>query len=123
MPVITARTAPTFAADGRHDHRARRRRAAARRRRRLARPTLQPGHASPPHALTHEEVFVVLAARLTARYDDREETAEAGGALIVRPGDRFELIARDAPVEAVCVMAAGGQAITDEATFTPPWAE
>jgi hypothetical protein len=31
---------------------------------------------------------------LTARYRDWEQTAEAGGALIVRPGERFELIAQ-----------------------------
>jgi quercetin dioxygenase-like cupin family protein len=122
MPVITAQDAPTFDAGGATITG-------------LASPTrgstdaaawrvrLQGGRASPPHPMTHEEIFIVLDGALTARYEDREETAEAGGALIVKPGARFELIARDAPAEAVCVMAAGGQAITDEATFTPPWAE
>jgi quercetin dioxygenase-like cupin family protein len=79
-------------------------------------------HPSPPHSLTHEEIFLVLEGSLTARYGDREETANAGGALIVKPGERFSLVAREAAVDAICVMAATGKAITEEATFTPPWA-
>lgn len=122
MPVITAHDAPTFDPPGATITG-------------LASPSrgssdaaawrvhLQPDCASPPHSLTREEIFIVLDGALTARYVDREETADAGGALIVRPGERFELIAHGAPAEAVCVMATGGQAITDEGTFTPPWAE
>ena len=78
---------------------------------------------SPAHSLSREEIFVVLEGSLTARFADREETAAAGGALIVPAGDQFTLIATHGPAEAICVMAAGGQAILDGATFTPPWAE
>jgi mannose-6-phosphate isomerase-like protein (cupin superfamily) len=74
------------------------------------------------HSLTHEEIFVVLGGAVTARFAEREETAEAGGALIVPAGEEFDLVAIGAPAEAVCVMTAGGQAITEEGTFTPPWA-
>jgi mannose-6-phosphate isomerase-like protein (cupin superfamily) len=121
MPVVTAQDAPSFDAPGAtiiglaSPSRGSSDAAAWRVR-------LQADHASPPHSLTREEIFVVLHGSLSARYGDREETAEAGGALIVRPGERFELIAHGAPAEAVCVMAVGGQAVTDEGTFTPPWA-
>lgn len=78
---------------------------------------------SPRHSLSREEIFIVLDGAVTARFADREETAEAGGALIVAAGQQFDLIARGGPAEAVCMMAVGGQAITDGAPFTPPWAE
>jgi hypothetical protein len=54
---------------------------------------------------------------------DREETAAAGGALIVGAGEEFTLLARNAPAEAIWIMKVGGQAIADGAAFTPPWAE
>jgi mannose-6-phosphate isomerase-like protein (cupin superfamily) len=78
---------------------------------------------SPPHALSREEIFIVLAGAITARFGDREETATAGGALIVPPRQEFTLIARQAPADAICVMPVGAQAIADGAAFTPPWAE
>ena len=77
---------------------------------------------SPVHSLTREETFVVLSGAVTARFADREETAGAGGALIVPAGQEFSLIAADAPAEAVCILPVGGQAITADGTFTPPWA-
>jgi quercetin dioxygenase-like cupin family protein len=83
----------------------------------------RPDQPSPLHSLSREEIFVVLAGSLTARFADREETAEAGSALIVPPGEEFALIAEGGPAEAVCIMAVGGQAITDGSAFTPPWAE
>jgi quercetin dioxygenase-like cupin family protein len=70
-----------------------------------------PDHPSPPHALSREEIFIVLEGALTARFRDRDETATAGGALIVAPGEEFTLVA------------VGGQAISEGAAFTPPWAE
>lgn len=80
-------------------------------------------HPSPAHSLSREEIFVVLEGAVTARFGDREETATAGGALIVPAGDEFTLVAKDAPAEAICVMAAGGQATVAGAACTPPWAE
>jgi quercetin dioxygenase-like cupin family protein len=84
---------------------------------------LEADNPSPVHALTHEETFVVLSGAVTARFADHVETATAGGALIVPAGVEFSLVATDRPAEAVCVLPVGGQAITAEATFTPPWAE
>jgi quercetin dioxygenase-like cupin family protein len=78
---------------------------------------------SPRHSLDREEVFVVLEGAITARFDDREETAGAGGALIVPAGEEFHLVAVGAPAEAICVLPVGGQATANGATFTPPWAE
>jgi quercetin dioxygenase-like cupin family protein len=78
---------------------------------------------SPRHALSREEIFVVLEGSITARFADREETAEAGSALIVPAGEEFALVADGGPAEAVCIMAVGGQAIADGSAFTPPWAE
>jgi quercetin dioxygenase-like cupin family protein len=77
---------------------------------------------SPPHALTREEVFVVLDGTLTALFADREETVAAGGALILPAGEQFELVARSAPAEAVCLLPVGGTATLDGQQITPPWA-
>jgi quercetin dioxygenase-like cupin family protein len=82
-----------------------------------------PDRPSPRHSLSREEIFIVLDGALTARFQNREETADAGGALIVPAGEEFDLVAVGGPAEAVCVMAVGGQATADGATFTPPWAE
>jgi quercetin dioxygenase-like cupin family protein len=78
---------------------------------------------SPPHALSREEIFIVLTGAVTARFTDREEIAHTGGALIVPAGEEFTLVAEGGPAEAICIMAIGGQAISDGAAFTPPWAE
>ena len=82
-----------------------------------------PDQPSPLHSLSREEIFVVLEGELTACFADREETAGAGGALIVPAREEFTLVARSAPAEAVCIMTVGGQAVADGAAFTPPWAE
>jgi quercetin dioxygenase-like cupin family protein len=123
MPVITAQQAPTFDAGGTHVVG-------------LASPsrgathtsawrlTLDPGASSPPHALTHEEVFVALRGRLRARYvDGRVEEVAAGGALIVRAGVEFTLInPGDEPFEAVATLPVGGRATVGGEQITPPWA-
>jgi mannose-6-phosphate isomerase-like protein (cupin superfamily) len=77
---------------------------------------------SPVHSLDREEVFVVLEGALTARFAEHEETAPAGGALIVPARVEFSLVAKGAPAEAVCLLPVGGQASLDGETFTPPWA-
>lgn len=78
---------------------------------------------SPSHSLSREEVFIVLTGAVTAVFDDHEETAEAGGALIVPAGAIFSLVARDVDAEAVCVLPVGGQAAVGGESFTPPWAQ
>ncbi len=80
------------------------------------------GHESPRHSLDREEVFVVLSGAVTARYADRSETAPAGGALIVAPGEEFSLVALDGPAEAVCMLPVGGTALLDGQRIVPPWA-
>src|SRR6516165_6824148 len=50
-----------------------------------------PDHPSPAHSISREEIFVVVAGALTAQFHDRDETAEAGGALIVPAGEAFTL--------------------------------
>ena len=82
-----------------------------------------PDRPSPRHALSREEIFIALEGALTARFENRAETADAGGARIVAAGEEFDLIAEGGPAEAICVMAVDGQAIADGAAFTPPWAE
>jgi quercetin dioxygenase-like cupin family protein len=121
MPVITPEQAPTFDAPGAtitglaSPSRGSAEVAAWRVR-------FEPGHASPSHSLDREEVFVVLAGALTARYGDRSETAPAGGALIVPPGTEFSLIAEDGVAEAVCMLPVGGTALLDGERIVPPWA-
>ncbi len=78
---------------------------------------------SPKHSLDREEIFVILDGGVTATFADREETAEAGGALIVPANEEFSLAAKGGQAEAVCVLPVGGKALSDGASFTPPWAE
>ena len=82
MPSITAEDAPTFdtgaatitglvaPSRGSRDNAAWRLR-------------LHADEPSPRHTLDREELFIVLEGSITAQYSDREETATAGGALIV----------------------------------------
>jgi quercetin dioxygenase-like cupin family protein len=83
---------------------------------------LDAGHESPKHSVDREETFVVLSGAVTARYQDRDETAPAGGALIVAPGEEFSLVALDGPAEAVCMLPVGGTALLDGQRIVPPWA-
>ena len=80
------------------------------------------GHASPPHSLDREEVFVVLSGAVTARYADHSETAHAGGALIVPAGVEFSVGADGGPAEAVCTLPVGGTALLAGDRIVPPWA-
>ena len=80
------------------------------------------GHASPPHSLDREEVFVVLSGAVTARYADHSETAHAGCALIVPAGVEFSVGADGGPAEAVCTLPVGGTALLAGDRSVPPWA-
>ena len=85
---------------------------------------LQPGAASPEHTLTSDEAFVAL--RGSARVELEGEAHELAGRRL--PGRRAAPALqhpqrRREPFEAVCCMAAGGQAVVEgEGTFVPPWA-
>jgi mannose-6-phosphate isomerase-like protein (cupin superfamily) len=85
---------------------------------------LHPGAASPEHELTSDEAFVALRGSARVQLDGEAHAIAAGDCLIVAPSRRFTIRNDGAePFEAVCCMAAGGQAIVEgEGTFVPPWA-
>ena len=82
-----------------------------------------PDAPSPTHSLTREETFLVLSGTLDARYADHVETAGPGDALIVPAEVEFSVTASRGPAEAICVMPVGGEAVTAQGTFVPPWAQ
>jgi mannose-6-phosphate isomerase-like protein (cupin superfamily) len=85
---------------------------------------LEPGAASPEHALTSDEAFVALRGRARVELDGEAHALAAGDCLVVAP-DRPFSIRNDGPerFEAVCCMAAGGQAVViGQDAFVPPWA-
>jgi quercetin dioxygenase-like cupin family protein len=123
MPVITSAEAPTFEAPGAtvtglaSPSRGARDTA-------VWRISFEANHASPAHSLSNEEVFVVLEGRLIARYadDGSAETADAGGALVVRAGREFTIAADGGPASAVCAFPVGAVVALGEDVITPPWA-
>jgi quercetin dioxygenase-like cupin family protein len=86
---------------------------------------LAPGEPSPPHRLTREEVFVVLAGCAEVRLGNEVSRAGTGDAIVVPPGVDFTLAALgNAPLRALCVLPVGGQGVlADGNPFTPPWAQ
>jgi gentisate 1,2-dioxygenase len=86
--------------------------------------SLVPGERTPPHAVSHEEVFLVLEGSAVATIDDVEHAFGAGDCLVVPPWSSFALVAGDTGLEAVCAMTAGATAtiLPDGPTITPPWA-
>ena len=55
--------------------------------------------------------------------DGEHQELRAGDCLVVAPERRFTIRNDGAePFEAVCCMAAGGQAVEGEGSFVPPWA-
>jgi mannose-6-phosphate isomerase-like protein (cupin superfamily) len=85
---------------------------------------IDPGVPPTPHSLTREEVFVVLDGIASVRVGSDAGEATAGDAFVVPPDTEFEVANRGAvPLRMLCCLPVGGQARTDAATFTPPWAE
>lgn len=86
--------------------------------------SLAPGAPGLPHAVTREEVFVATAGAARVTLDGATTELVAGDALVVPKGVQFTLAnPSDAPFEAVVSFPVGGQAVTGDGTFTPPWAE
>jgi mannose-6-phosphate isomerase-like protein (cupin superfamily) len=83
---------------------------------------LDPGVTAPPHSLTREEIFVVLAGRAEVILAGRA-TAEAGDAIVVPAGTEFALRnLGNVPLRLLCCMPAGGQArLADGSVSAPPW--
>src|SRR3954463_1598240 len=84
---------------------------------------LAPGAASPEHTLTSDEAFVALRGSARVALDGESEELTAGDCWIVARGRRFTIRNDGAePFEAVCCMAAGGQAVVEGVgSFAPPW--
>lgn len=86
--------------------------------------SLEPGAPGVPHAVTREEVFVATSGHAVAVIDGARHELGPGDTLIVPPGTEFALAnPGERPFEAVVTFPVGGQAVTREGTFTPPWAE
>jgi mannose-6-phosphate isomerase-like protein (cupin superfamily) len=86
--------------------------------------SLAPGEASPPHSLSREEVFLALEGSAVATIAGVEHRLGARDCLVVPADEAFVLVAGESGLEAVCAMAAGGEAtlLPDGPTFAPPWA-
>src|SRR5215213_185524 len=71
---------------------------------------IAPGTSAPPHELTHEEVFVVLAGRADVQLGDDRHQAGVGDAIVVPPDTLFALAnTADEPFRAVVCLPVGGQ--------------
>ena len=85
---------------------------------------LEPSAGSPEHTLTSDEAFVALRGRARVELEGAAHDLSAGDCLVVAPQRAFT-IRNDGPepFEAVCCMAAGGQAVVaGQGAFVPPWA-
>ena len=85
---------------------------------------LRPGASSPEHSLTSDEAFVALRGAARVELEGEAHELSAGDCLVVAPGRRFRITNEGAePFEAVCCMAAGGEAVVEgQGAFVPPWA-
>ena len=85
---------------------------------------LEPGAGSPEHTLTSDEAFVALRGRARVELAGEAHDLAAGDCLVVAPQRPFSIRNDGAePFEAVCCMAAGGQAVVaGQGAFPPPWA-
>ena len=74
-------------------------------------------------AMTREEIFVATAGVARVTVDGVSSELRAGDALVVPGGVQFALANDGAEqFEAVVAFPVGGQAVTADGTFTPPWA-
>ena len=85
---------------------------------------IAPGTPGFPHQVTREELFHVLVGRLTVSMNGDRHEAAPGDTVAIPPDTTFALANEtDEPVHALVCFPVGGQARTNEGTFTPPWAE
>jgi mannose-6-phosphate isomerase-like protein (cupin superfamily) len=85
---------------------------------------IDPGTPATPHSLTREEVFVVLEGVATTSVDGVGGFARAGDAIVVPACVPFELAnGGETPLRLLCCLPVGGEAVTSEGQFTPPWAQ
>ncbi len=77
-----------------------------------------------PHSLTREEVFVVLDGEAGVVVDGVAGVARSGDAIVVPPGVDFQISnGGESVLRLVCCLPVGGQAVTTDGRFTPPWAQ
>jgi quercetin dioxygenase-like cupin family protein len=86
---------------------------------------IAPNAPATPHALTREEIFVVMAGTASVTIDGVTSTARVGDAIVVPAMTPFELSnATDSELRLLCCMPVGGQGIIgDDDPFTPPWTQ
>jgi quercetin dioxygenase-like cupin family protein len=85
---------------------------------------IDPGTPATPHSLTREEVFVVLDGTARVTIGGADGDAVAGDSFVVPPDTTFAVVnAGSAGLRMLCCLPVGGQARTEAAMFTPPWAE
>lgn len=84
---------------------------------------LHPGSPAVPHAVTREEILVVLRGTATVHFDSQIQEAATGDAIVVPVGISFALTNETPePLELLCCLPVGGEAVTAQGTFVPPWA-
>lgn len=86
---------------------------------------IAPDTPATPHALSREEIFVVLAGVASVGIDDSVNEAHAGDAIVVPPGRQLALTnAGPSVLRLLCCMTVGGQAMLGDGTvLTPPWSQ
>jgi mannose-6-phosphate isomerase-like protein (cupin superfamily) len=122
MPVITSADAPTFDLPGvRFTGLAAPSRGATENS--VWTITVEPGAPGVPHSVTREEIFVATEGAGEIRIGDTTLALSPGDAAVVPADTEFALSNPHAePFRAVVVLPVGGQAVTAEGQFTPPWA-
>jgi mannose-6-phosphate isomerase-like protein (cupin superfamily) len=84
---------------------------------------IDPGVPATPHSLTREEVFVVLDGVASTVIGGVAHTARAGDAIVVAADTGFEIANGGTSVlRLLCCFPVGGEAVTSDGRFTPPWA-
>lgn len=86
--------------------------------------TIGPGTPGTPHQLTRLEIVHAIRGRAVATIAGQSVDVGPGDTLLVPPHTDFSLANHDqTEFEAIAVLPAGGQALTEGAqAFTPPWA-
>ena len=122
MPVITSADAPTFEVPGvRFTGLAAPSRGASENS--VWTITVEPGTPGAPHSVTREEIFVATEGAGEIRIGAETIALRPGDAAVVPPHTEFALANPHAePFRAVVVLPVGGQAVTADGAFTPPWA-
>jgi quercetin dioxygenase-like cupin family protein len=84
---------------------------------------VEPGAPGVPHSVTREEIFVATEGAAQFEIGGVVTALRPGDAAVVPADTEFSLSNPHAePFRAVVVLPVGGQAVTADGPFTPPWA-